>query len=67
MTENDLLTMRVAAIFLGVFTLAALGCATWLSSVGGDRADVAWTLVGTGAGALAMLATTRRGTQQEPQ
>lgn len=57
---NDIVTVRAAAGFLGVFTLAALGCATWLAAVN-QASDVAWTLVGTGVGALAMLATTRLG------
>lgn len=57
---NDLVTVRAAAAFLGIFTIAALGCSTWLEAVG-KGSPVAWTLVGTGLGALAMLATTRRG------
>jgi hypothetical protein len=57
---NDVVTIRAAAGFLGVFTLAALGCATWLEAVG-NGSPVAWTLVGTGLGALAMLATSRLG------
>lgn len=57
---NDTVSVRAAVGFLGLFTLAALGCATWLAAV--DRAsDVAWTLVGAGVGALATLATTRLG------
>lgn len=57
---NDIVSMRAAVLFLGIFTLAALGCATWLQAVGA-ASEVAWTLVGTGVGALAMLATTRLG------
>lgn len=57
---NDRWSMRAAVAFLGVFTLAALGCATWLQAAGA-ASEVAWTLVGTGVGALAMLATTRLG------
>lgn len=57
---NDIWSMRSAVAFLGVFTLAALGCATWLQAVDAGS-EVAWTLVGTGVGALAMLATTRLG------
>ncbi len=63
--ENDIVTVRAAAAFLGVFTLAALGCSTWLEAVG-KGSQVAWTLVGTGLGALAMLATTRLGRGQAP-
>lgn len=57
---NDRWSMRVAVGFLGLFTLVALGCSTWLEAVG-DGSQVAWTLVGTGVGALATLATTRLG------
>jgi hypothetical protein len=57
---NDTFAIRAAVAFLGVFTLAALACATWLTA--GDKAsEVAWTLVGAGVGALATLATTRLG------
>jgi hypothetical protein len=57
---NDIVSMRAAVGFLGLFTLSSLGCATWLQAVG-EASEVAWTLVGTGVGALAMLATTRLG------
>lgn len=57
---NDTIAIRAAVGFLGVFTIAALGCCTWLEAVG-EASPVAWTLVGTGLGALATLATTRLG------
>lgn len=57
---NDTVSIRAAVGFLGLFTLAALGCATWLEAVD-SGSQVAWTLVGTGVGALATLATTRLG------
>jgi hypothetical protein len=61
---NDVWTMRAAAIWLGLVTILLAVCATWLTAV--DKpADVVWTLAGTGLGALAMLATTRRGVRTE--
>jgi hypothetical protein len=66
---NDLVSVRAAVAFLGVFTMVALGCATWLESVG-EGPDVLWALLGAGVGALATLATTRLGgttTQQLPE
>ncbi len=57
---NDTVAIRAAVGFLGLFTLASLGCATWLQAVDAGS-EVAWTLVGAGVGALATLATTRLG------